>query len=63
MESLGAFNAKFGPDWVPRYIYYEAPFSIPRIGLAYLEAEAFFRLPRAASPGWRRDRRKGWALT
>jgi lysyl-tRNA synthetase class 2 len=54
MESLGAFNAKFGPAWFPRYIYFEAPMSIPRIGLAYLEAEAFFRLPRYNSPGWRR---------
>jgi lysylphosphatidylglycerol synthetase-like protein (DUF2156 family) len=54
MESLYNFNAKFDPDWFARYIYYEAPFSIPRIGLAYIEAEAFFRLPRYYSPGWRR---------
>jgi len=54
MEALLMFNAKFGPMWYPRYIYYETPLSIPRVGLAYLEAEAFFRLPRSASPGWRR---------
>src|SRR2546423_5099163 len=54
MEALLMFNAKFGPNWYPRFIYYETPLSIPRVGLAYLEAEAFFRLPRSASPGWRR---------
>ena len=55
MESLYSFNAKFDPDWLPRYIYFEGPLSIPRIGLAYIEAEAFFRLPRTYSPGWRRS--------
>jgi lysylphosphatidylglycerol synthetase-like protein (DUF2156 family) len=54
MESLYNFNAKFDPDWLPRYIYFENPLSIPRVGLAYIEAEAFFRLPRRHSPGWRR---------
>ena len=54
MESLYSFNAKFDPDWLPRYIYFEGPLSIPRVGLAYIEAEAFFRLPRYNSPGWRR---------
>jgi lysyl-tRNA synthetase class 2 len=45
IESLHEFNAKFAPNWVPRYIYYEAPLSFPRVALAYLEAEAYLRLP------------------
>lgn len=45
IESLQHFNAKFFPAWHPRYIYYEAPLSFPRVALAYLEAEAFLRLP------------------
>jgi lysylphosphatidylglycerol synthetase-like protein (DUF2156 family) len=45
IESLHHFNAKFFPVWQPRYIYFEAPLSFPRVALAYLEAEAFLRLP------------------
>ena len=45
IESLHDFNAKFFPSWVPRYIYYEAATGFPRVVLAYLEAEAFTRLP------------------
>jgi lysyl-tRNA synthetase class 2 len=45
IESLHSFNAKFFPEWRPRYIYYEPPLSLPRVSLAYLEAEAFLRLP------------------
>ncbi len=45
IESLHHFNAKFFPAWYPRYIYYEAPMSFPRVALAYLEAEALIRLP------------------
>src|SRR5207245_8790139 len=45
IESLHSFNAKFFPQWRPRYIYYEPPLSLPRVALAYLEAEAFLRLP------------------
>jgi len=45
IESLHHFNAKFFPRWHSRYIYYEAPLSFPRVALAYLEAEAFLRLP------------------
>jgi lysyl-tRNA synthetase class 2 len=45
IESLRDFNAKFFPAWIPRYIYYEPPLGLPRVALAYLEAEAFLRLP------------------
>ena len=45
IESLQWFNAKFSPMWSPRYIYSEPPLSFPRVALAYLESEAFLRLP------------------
>ena len=45
IERLHDFNAKFKPEWTPRFIYYEPPLSLPRVALAYLEAEAFLRLP------------------
>jgi len=56
IESLHRFNAKFFPEWHPRYIYYEAPLSFPRVGLAYLEAEAFLRLPLIGMRGRLRER-------
>jgi lysyl-tRNA synthetase class 2 len=56
IESLHRFNAKFSPTWVPRYIYYEAPLSFPRVALAYLEAEAFLRLPLIGMRGRLRRR-------
>ena len=37
--------AEFQPEWVPRFIYYEAAMSLPRVALAYLEAETLVRLP------------------
>ena len=55
IESLHHFNAKFFPEWQPRYIYYEAPLSFPRVALAYLEAEAFLRLPLIGMRGRLRD--------
>jgi len=61
LERLWAFNDKFDPQWVPRFIYYEAPQSLPRVVLAYLEAEAFLRLPLIGArgrPGARRERRR-----
>jgi lysyl-tRNA synthetase class 2 len=45
LERLRSFNEKFDPAWVPRVIYYEAATSLPRVILAYLEAEAFTSLP------------------
>jgi lysyl-tRNA synthetase, class II len=56
IKSLRHFNAKFLPEWHPRYIYYEAPLSFPRVGLAYMEAEAFLRLPLIGMRGRLRDR-------
>jgi lysyl-tRNA synthetase class 2 len=45
IESLYKFNAKFGPDWVPRFLVFPGTRDAPRIGLAALEAEAFVVWP------------------
>jgi lysyl-tRNA synthetase class 2 len=45
IESLYKFNAKFCPEWVPRFLVYPNTRDAPRIGLAALEAEAFLVWP------------------
>jgi lysyl-tRNA synthetase, class II len=45
IESLYKFNAKFSPEWVPRFLVFPGPSDAPRIGLAALEAEAFLVWP------------------
>jgi lysyl-tRNA synthetase class 2 len=45
IESLYKFNAKFNPEWVPRFLVYPGSKDAPRIGLAALEAEAFLVWP------------------
>jgi lysylphosphatidylglycerol synthetase-like protein (DUF2156 family) len=60
IERLRDFNAKFFPVWAPRFIYYEAALSLPRVALAYLDAEAFVRMPLVGARG--RLRRRGWSL-
>jgi lysyl-tRNA synthetase class 2 len=45
IESLYKFNAKFCPEWVPRFFVYTGTRDIPRIGVAALEAEAFLVWP------------------
>ncbi|HEX7355755.1 MAG TPA: phosphatidylglycerol lysyltransferase domain-containing protein [Mycobacteriales bacterium] len=45
IESLYRFNAKFQPDWEPRFVCYPAARDIPRIAVAALEAEAFIVWP------------------
>ncbi|MGO8728965.1 MAG: phosphatidylglycerol lysyltransferase domain-containing protein [Streptosporangiaceae bacterium] len=45
IESLYKFNAKFSPEWVPRFLVYPNTRDAPRIGLAALEAEAFLVWP------------------
>lgn len=46
IESLYRFNAKFRPEWVPRFLVYPGGPALPRIAWAALRAEAFVRLPR-----------------
>src|SRR5215469_6092605 len=45
IESLYKFNAKFCPQWVPRFFVYTGTRYVPRIGLAAMEAEAFLVWP------------------
>ncbi|HEY5334469.1 MAG TPA: phosphatidylglycerol lysyltransferase domain-containing protein [Mycobacteriales bacterium] len=45
IESLYRFNAKFQPQWEPRFVCYPAVRDIPRIAVAALEAEAFIVWP------------------
>jgi lysyl-tRNA synthetase class 2 len=45
IESLYKFNAKFCPQWVPRFLVFPNPRDTPRISLAALEAEAFLVWP------------------
>ena len=55
IESLYKFNAKFSPQWVPRFLVYPSTGDVPRISLAAMEAEAFLVWPKV---GLRRIARK-----
>ncbi|MFW0793064.1 bifunctional lysylphosphatidylglycerol synthetase/lysine--tRNA ligase LysX [Gordonia sp. CPCC 205515] len=46
MESLYKSNAKYRPDWQPRYLCFEDHRVLPRVGLASIVTEGFVRLPR-----------------
>ena len=46
IDSLYRFNAKFQPQWHPRFVCYPAARDVPRVALAALEAEAFLVRPR-----------------
>jgi lysyl-tRNA synthetase, class II len=45
IESLYKFNAKFCPEWLPRFLVFPSTRDAPRIGFAALEAEAFLAWP------------------
>jgi len=45
LESLYRANAKYQPEWVPRYVAYVGPTDIPRVGTAILRAESLLVLP------------------
>ncbi|HUC26936.1 MAG TPA: phosphatidylglycerol lysyltransferase domain-containing protein [Streptosporangiaceae bacterium] len=45
IESLYKFNAKFSPEWVPRFMVFPGTRDAPRIAFAALEAEAFLVWP------------------
>jgi lysyl-tRNA synthetase, class II len=47
LESLYRANAKYLPEWVPRFLCYPSLHDLPRIGLAALRAEAFISEPRS----------------
>jgi lysyl-tRNA synthetase class 2 len=46
IESLYRANAKYQPEWVPRFICFRRAGELPRVGMAALEAEAFVQFPR-----------------
>lgn len=50
IDSLYHFNAKFQPEWYPRYVCFPTGRELPRIAVAALEAEAFLALPRPFRP-------------
>ena len=45
IESLWRFNAKFDPDWQPRYAIYDAPENMLAVAIAVARAESFWELP------------------
>jgi lysylphosphatidylglycerol synthetase-like protein (DUF2156 family)/UDP-2,3-diacylglucosamine pyrophosphatase LpxH len=45
IESLWKFNAKFEPDWLPRYAVYDAPEHLLPVAMAIARAESFWELP------------------
>ena len=45
MESLYKSNAKYQPEWEPRFLCFEDNAMLPRVGLAAIVAEGFISLP------------------
>ncbi len=45
IESLWRFNAKFDPEWLPRYAVYDAPENMLEVAIAVARAESFWELP------------------
>jgi hypothetical protein len=45
IESLWRFNAKFDPDWQPRYALYDSPEHALACAIAVARAESFWELP------------------
>jgi lysylphosphatidylglycerol synthetase-like protein (DUF2156 family)/predicted phosphodiesterase len=45
IESLWRYNAKFDPEWHPRYAVYDAPENVLPAALAVARAESFWELP------------------
>jgi lysyl-tRNA synthetase class 2 len=46
IESLYRANAKYQPEWVPRFVCFRASTDLPRVGVAALRAEAFLVAPK-----------------
>jgi lysylphosphatidylglycerol synthetase-like protein (DUF2156 family) len=45
IESLWKYNAKFDPDWRPRYAVYDSPENFLSSAVAVAKAESFWELP------------------
>jgi lysyl-tRNA synthetase class 2 len=50
IESLYRANAKFQPEWVPRFVCFRSPGDLPSVSLAVVRAEAFL-----VAPAWWRN--------
>ncbi len=46
IESLYRANAKYQPQWLPRFVCFRRAGELPRVAMAALEAEAFVQFPR-----------------
>ena len=46
IESLYRANAKYQPEWVPRFLCFRSSADLPRVGVAALRAEAFLVAPK-----------------
>ena len=55
LESLYRSNAKYDPDWVPRYLMFENTGDLPRVGIASAAAEGFMTIPNVRQ--WIKTRR------
>jgi lysyl-tRNA synthetase class 2 len=53
IDSLYRFNAKFRPQWVPRYVCFRRSNELGRVAVAALQAEAFLPVPKVW-PDWLR---------
>jgi lysylphosphatidylglycerol synthetase-like protein (DUF2156 family) len=45
IRSLRDFNARFGPEWLPRVLAYRSRADLPRVALLYAGAEGFLSVP------------------
>jgi lysyl-tRNA synthetase class 2 len=45
IESLYRANAKYQPEWVPRFVCFRSSADLPRVSVAALRAEAFLVAP------------------
>jgi lysyl-tRNA synthetase class 2 len=54
IESLYRANAKYQPEWVPRFLCFDRPGNLTTVGIAALRAEAFL-----IAPSWIRRLRTG----
>jgi lysyl-tRNA synthetase, class II len=51
IESLYRANAKYHPEWLPRYLVFRSPGDLPRVATAALRAEAFLVMPTLGRAG------------
>ncbi len=45
LDNLLRFAEQFRPDWEPRFVVFERPFDLPRVGIAGLRVEGYFGKP------------------